>query len=139
MLPLINGILSDSLQSLSACFTGIMKKEHLLVQKSRATKVIKGLEHSSADKRLREMRLPGMEKRSPMGDMINTYKHPKGGCNEDGATLLLVVPSASTRGNRQKLEPKRSTLSTRKHPTPVHAMEHQQKPPKGNAAPLPPQ
>lgn len=61
MLPLINGILSDSLQSLSAYFTGIMKKQHLLVQKSRATKVIKGLEHSSPDKRLREIRPRGME------------------------------------------------------------------------------
>lgn len=32
------------------------------------------------------------------GDLINTDKYLKGGCREDGARLLLMVPSAK-KGN----------------------------------------
>lgn len=41
------------------------------------------------------------------GSELRSYQHvqiPKGECNVDRARLFLVVPSAKTRGNGQKLE-----------------------------------
>lgn len=42
------------------------------------------------------------------------YKYLKSGCKEDGARLLTVVFSVSTRGNRHKLEHWKFCLNIRK-------------------------
>ena len=51
-------------------------------------------------------------------------KYLKGGCKEDGARLLSVVPSVSTRGNAHKLEHKLFPLNTRKPFSTVWVMVH---------------
>lgn len=58
------------------------------------------------------------------GDLFNVYKHPKGGCKEDGARVFSVVHSARIRGSEHKLEHERFPLDIRKHFCAVRVTEH---------------
>lgn len=46
-------------------------------------------------------------------EISNTYKCLKAGCEDDGATLFLVVHSTRTRGNGDKLKHGSLLLNTR--------------------------
>lgn len=83
----------------------------------RATKMLKGLE------------FPCYEE-EPWGDLININKFLKGGCREDGARLLLVVPSAKKRSNGDRRGHGRFHLNTRQHFCAVLVMEPQHRMPR---------
>ena len=78
-------------------------------------KMLKVLEHLSHEEMLLELGLFSMENRRIGGDFLNAYKYLNGGCKEDIARLVSVMPSARPRGNGHKLKHMSFLLNIRKH------------------------
>jgi len=87
-------------------------------------KMTVGLEHLSYEERLRELGQFGLQKRRLRSNLLNVYKYPKGGCKEDRARFISVVPSGRTRGNGHTLKHERFPLNIRKHFFSVRVTEH---------------
>jgi len=77
--------------------------------------MMRGLEHLSYEKRLRELCLFSPKKRRLRGDLMKASKDLKGGCQENGARLFSVVPSDRTRGNGHKVKHRKFHLNMRKN------------------------
>lgn len=58
------------------------------------------------------------------GQLTNVYKYLMGGCKEDGAWLVLVMPSDRTRGNRDKQKQMKFYLNTRIHFFTMKVVKH---------------
>ena len=89
------------------------KRELEKVQR-RATKLIRGMEELSYEKRSEELNLFTLEKRRLRGDMINMYKYIRGPYSELGVELFTLLSTQKTRGHSLRLEEKRFHIQIRK-------------------------
>jgi len=78
----------------------------------RATKTVKGMNHLSCKKRLRELGLFSLEKRRLLRDLVVTFQYLKGACKQDGDRLFNRVHCDW--GNGFKLEKGRLRQGIRK-------------------------
>ena len=93
--------------------------------------MIRGL---SYEERLKELGLFSLEKRGLRGVHIYVNQYLKGGCQDDGAGLFLVVPSDRMRSNWHKLKHRKFHRNMRKNFSTVRATEHWKRLPKESVA-----
>ncbi|KAK4816809.1 hypothetical protein QYF61_023496 [Mycteria americana] len=80
----------------------------------RAMRIVRGLEHISCEKRLRELGLFSLEKRRLQGDLIAAFQHIKGTYKRDGERPFTRACSDMTRDNGFKLKEGSFRLDIRK-------------------------
>jgi len=107
LLPLSSALVRPHLEYSVQFWAPQFKKDEELLERVQRRR----LEHLSYEERLR-------------GDLINSYKYLKGGCQEDGARFFTVVPSDRTRGNGHKWKHSKFHLNTRKNFFTLRETEH---------------
>ncbi|CAM5166439.1 unnamed protein product [Eretmochelys imbricata] len=105
LVPLYKALVKPHLEYCVQFWCPMFKKDEFKLEQvqKRATRMIRGMENLSYERRLKELGLFSLTKRRLRGDMIVLYKYIRGINTGEGEELFKLSTNVDTRTNRYKL------------------------------------
>ncbi|CAM5140517.1 unnamed protein product [Natator depressus] len=116
LVPLYKALVSPHLEYCVQFWSPMFKTDEFKLEQvqRRATRMIRGMENLSYERRLRELGLFSLTKRRLRGDMIALYKYIRGINIGEGEELFKLSTSVDTRTNGYKLATRKFRLEIRR-------------------------
>jgi len=126
MLPLYSALVRPPQESCVQLWSPQHKKDMELLEQGqrRITKMIRGLEQLSCEKRLGELGLFSLEKRKLRDDLLAAFQYLKGAYRKDGENLFIRACCNRTRTNGFKLRECRFRLDVGKKFFTMRVVKH---------------